>query len=195
VVSAIFLDIDNNAVLPVTIFSDDFETDLVWQTDPSFTDTATTGQWVRANPEDTNSGGAQQLGTTVSGSFDLVTGPLAGTSVGTHDIDNGVTSIRSPDIILDSGSSSITLSFHSYMAHLNNATPDDFFRASISDGATTTVVYEELGSGDQDNAVWEEQTIDITSFAGQTVHILFEAADAASAVWLKPRWMMLKLLL
>ena len=53
------------------------------------TDTATTGRWERANPADTNSSGAKQLGTTTSGSFDLVTGPLAGSDAGTHDVDGG----------------------------------------------------------------------------------------------------------
>ena len=42
------------------------------------TDTATTGRWERANPADTNSSGAKQLGTTTSGSFDLVTGAARG---------------------------------------------------------------------------------------------------------------------
>ncbi len=177
VVSAVFLDIDNGAVLPTTIFSDDFESNQGWITNPDSTDTSTTGQWVRANPEDTNSGGPQQLGTTVSGVFDLVTGPLAGTSVGTHDIDNGVTSIRSPDIVLPSASA-IDLSFYYYLAHLNNATSDDFFRASIV-GSSTTQLLEELGDPNQDNASWQQQSFDITAFAGQTVYILFEAADAA----------------
>ena len=36
-------------------------------TNPNGTDTATTGQWERGDPEDTNSNGAKQLGTTVSG--------------------------------------------------------------------------------------------------------------------------------
>ena len=180
VVSAVFLDIDNSAVIPVTIYSDNFETNQGWQTNPSGTDTATTGQWERANPQDTSAnGGAQQLGTTVSGSFDLVTGPLAGTSAGTHDIDNGVTSIRSPAINLPV-SSSITLSFQSYMAHLDNATTDDFFRASIIDGSGATVVFEELGEGNQDNGSWQPTSIDITAFAGSTINIQFEAADATT---------------
>ena len=52
----------------------------------------------------TNSSGAKQLGNTVSGSNDLVTGRLAGSSAGSYDIDGGVTSIRSPNISLPSGS-------------------------------------------------------------------------------------------
>ena len=180
VVSAIFLKIDNSAGVPVTEFFDDFETDQGWTTNPSNTDTATTGHWARANPQATtaNDGGAQQLGTTVSGDFDLVTGPLAGSGLGSHDIDNGVTSIISPLIPLPD-SSSITLSFYSYLAHLNNATSDDIFRATVSDGITTTVVYEDLGESSQINGSWQKQTADITAYSGQTITILFEAADAA----------------
>jgi aminopeptidase S len=39
------------------------------------------------------SSGTKQLGTTVSGVNDLVTGPLAGASAGDYDIDGGVTRI------------------------------------------------------------------------------------------------------
>ncbi len=178
-VSAVFLYIDDNAPPPPsTIFFDDFESDLGWITNPSGTDTATTGQWERANPEETNSSGVKQLGTTVSGNNDLVTGPLAGSSVGTHDIDNGVTSIRSPNIVLPT-SSDIDLSFSYYLAHLNNATSADFLRVSLVSGSTT-LLFEELGSGDNDNAVWDEFSADITAFAGQTVYLLIEAADASS---------------
>ncbi len=180
VVSAVFLDIDNSAVLPTTIFSDNFESDQGWSANPNGTDTATTGQWQRANPEQTStSGNVQQLGTTVSGSFDLVTGPLAGTSVGTHDIDNGVTSIRSPNINIPASASSVSLSFYYYMAHLNNATTADFFRATVVGGAGSTQVLEELGEGVTDNASWQQQSFDISAFAGQTIYLLFEAADAA----------------
>ena len=178
-VSAVFLYIDDNAPPPpATIFFDDFESDLGWTTNPSGTDNATTGQWERANPEETSSSGVKQLGTTVSGNNDLVTGPLAGSSVGTHDIDNGTTSVRSPNIVLPA-SSDIDLSLSYYLAHLNNATTDDFLRVSLV-GSSTTVLLEELGSGDNDNAVWETLNADITAYAGQTVYLLIEAADAGS---------------
>ena len=61
-----------------TVFSDTFETATGWTTNPSGTDTATTGAWERGGPEATSSSGPKQLGTTVSGVNDLVTGRLAG---------------------------------------------------------------------------------------------------------------------
>src|SRR5690606_32622022 len=110
-------------------FFDNFETGTGWTTNPNGTDTATTGQWVRGNPAGTSNGGITlQLGTTLSGSNDLVTG-AAGGSAGDADIDGGVTSIQSPAIALPNGT--ITLSFGWYLAHLNNATSADFFRVSV----------------------------------------------------------------
>ena len=160
-----------------TIFFDNFETNLGWTTNPNGTDTATTGQWERANPQDTNSSGPKQLGTTVSGSNDLVTGALAGSSVGSFDIDNGVTSIRSPNISLPSGSA-ITLSFSYYLAHLNNSSSADFLRVTAV-GSSSQVVFEELGAANDDDAVWDTASVSLNAFAGQTIYLLIEAADAA----------------
>jgi len=162
-----------------TVFFDDFESNQGWTTNPNGTDTATTGQWERANPETTTSSGTKQQGTTVSGSFDLVTGPLAGSSVGAYDIDNGTTSIQSPAISLPSGFT-LTLSFSYYLAHLNNSSSADFLRVKVV-GSTTTTVFEELGAANDDDAVWAATSVNISSFAGQTVRILIEAADASGA--------------
>ncbi|HEX5689151.1 MAG TPA: M14 family zinc carboxypeptidase [Roseiflexaceae bacterium] len=168
-----------NATPPTTVFSDNFETNLGWTVNPGGTDGATSGQWERGDPEATNSSGAKQLGTTVSGSNDLVTGRLAGSSAGTYDIDGGVTSIRSPAITLPS-SGNLTLSFSYYMAHGNNASTADYLRVKIV-GSTTTQVLEELGAGNDDDAVWATATASLNGFAGQTVRILVEAADASGA--------------
>jgi subtilisin family serine protease len=166
---------------PTTIFFDDFETNQGWTTNASGTDTATTGQWARANPEETNSNGIKQLGTTVSGVNDLVTGPLLGAAgAGTNDIDGGTTSIRSPSITL-SGGTSFTLTFSYYLAHGTNSSTADFFRVRIVSGASVTTVFEELGGTENDNGVWVTATVNLSQFAGQTIQILIEAADASTA--------------
>ncbi len=162
-----------------TVFFDDFETSLGWTTNPSGTDTATTGQWERGNPADTNDAGAKQLGTTVSGVNDLVTGAAAGTSAGSFDIDGGTTSIRSPLITLPS-TGTLTLSFSYYLAHGTNSSTADFLRVSVV-GSTTTQVLQELGGTENDNGAWITGTANISAFAGQTVRILIEAADASTA--------------
>ncbi len=162
-----------------TVFSDDFETNQGWVRNASGTDTATTGLWERGDPEATNSSGAKQLGTTVSGVNDLVTGRLAGASAGAQDIDGGVTTILSPAITLPS-TGTLTLSFSYYLAHGSNATTADFFRVRVV-GTTTSTVFERLGAAADLDAVWATASASLNAFAGQSVRILIEAADAATA--------------
>ena len=166
---------------PTTVFFDNFETNQGWTTNASGTDTATTGQWERGDPETTTSNGTKQLGTTVSGVNCLVTGRLAGAAgAGTNDIDGGTTSIRSPIITL-SGGTSFTLTFSYYLAHGTNSSTADFFRVRIVNGASVTTVFQELGGTENDNAVFTTATVNLSQFAGQTIQILIEAADASTA--------------
>jgi len=170
---------------PEVIFGDDFETDLGWIANPAGRDTATTGAWQRAHPEATASGSPMQLGTTPSGSFELVTGALAGAAVGDDDVDGGVTSIESPAIALPTGGT-LTLSLAFAFAHLDNSSSDDFFRVHVvgetPDAVVTdAVVIEQLGGPTVAAAAYQKRTVDISAFAGQTVHLVIEAADLAGA--------------
>jgi carboxypeptidase T len=164
---------------PTTVFADDFETAQGWTTNAGGTDTATTGQWQRADPAGTSSGVTLQLGTTKSGVNDLVTGATAGASAGANDIDGGVTTVRSPAITLPS-TGTLTLSLQWYLAHLNNASSADFFRVTVI-GTTTTTMFQQLGAATNRAGAWATATADISSFAGQTVRIQIETADAATA--------------
>jgi len=161
------------------VFSDDFEIDRGWTANPAGGDTATLGQWARANPETTTSSGTKQQGTTPSGSFDLVTGPLAGASAGVNDVDGGVTSIRSPVIAIPAGGT-VTLSLSFYFAHGTNSSTADFFRVQVV-GTTTATVIEELGSNVNDDAAFAGRSVDITAFAGQSVRLLISTADLGGA--------------
>jgi extracellular elastinolytic metalloproteinase len=163
------------------VFNDDFETNQGWTVNPLANDTATTGQWARGNPEATTSSGTKQQGTTPSGVNALVTGPLAGASAGVNDIDGGVTTIQSPAITLPTGTLNLTFSF--YLAHGTNATNADFFRAFVVNSAgTATQVFQELGAADNDDAAYVTTApISLNAFAGQTIRIRFQAADAATA--------------
>jgi extracellular elastinolytic metalloproteinase len=171
---------DCNGGGATTIFFDNFETSQGWTTNSNGTDTAPTGQWARANPETTTSSGTKQLGTTVSGVNDLVTGPLAGSSAGVNDIDGGVTSIMSPAIALQGGTN-FTLTLSYYLAHGTNSSTADFFRVRVVVGSTVTTVLQELGGTEDDDAVWTTGTVNLSQFAGQTIRILIEAADASGA--------------
>jgi hypothetical protein len=162
-----------------TVFEDNFETAMGWTSNPSGTDTATLGQWERGDPEATSSGVALQLGTTTSGVNDLVTARLAGASAGVNDVDGGVTSVQSPLISLPS-TGTLTLSFQYYLAHLNNATSADYFRAYVVVGTTATQVFQSLGAASNRAGAWTPASASLAAFAGQTIRIRFEAADAAT---------------
>jgi choice-of-anchor B domain-containing protein len=164
---------------PETVFSDTFETAAGWTTNPNGTDTATTGAWERGDPEQTDSSGVKQLGTTVSGVNDLVTGRLAGTGAGSFDIDGGTTSIRSPVITLPA-TGSLTLSLSWYLAHGSNSSSADFFRVSVV-GSGTTVLFTQSGAATNRNGAWGSGSWNISGFAGQSVRVLIEAADASTA--------------
>ncbi len=163
-----------------TVWSDTFETATGWTVNPNGTDTATSGAWERGDPEATTSSGTKQVGTTVSGTNDLVTGRLAGSSAGAYDLDGGVSSIRSPAVTLP-GSGALKVSLSWYLAHGNNASSADYFRVSIvHNGGTTQLFQQTAGATDRDGA-WATGTWDISAYAGQSVRILITAADASGA--------------
>ncbi|MEU5550932.1 M28 family metallopeptidase [Micromonospora sp. NPDC047793] len=166
-----------------TVYSDTFETATGWTVNPAGTDTATAGRWERADPAATSSSGvATQLGTTVSGSFDLVTGPLAGSSAGDHDLDGGVSTVQSPTITLPS-TGTLTLSFSWYLAHLNNSSSADYLRVRVVGSSTLTALTALTATGAATNraASWQSGGADISALRGQTVRIVIDAADASTA--------------
>jgi carboxypeptidase T len=165
---------------PATVYVDNFETATGWTTNLQGTDTATSGQWQRANPATTTSSGTKQLGTTVSGVNDLVTGAAAGTGAGAFDVDGGTTSITSPPIAL-TGTGSFALTFQSYLAHGSNASSADFLRVRVLSGTTSTTVYARNGAATNVNGAWLSSTASLQAFAGQTIRIVIEAADASTA--------------
>jgi choice-of-anchor B domain-containing protein len=163
-----------------TVFEDTFETATGWTTNPNGTDTATTGVWERGNPADTNSSGIKQLGTTVSGVNDLVTGAAAGAAAGDFDIDGGTTSVRSPAITLPA-TGTLNLSLSWYLAHGSNASSADFFRVSIVHNGGTTQLFNQAGAATNRNGAWATGSWNVSAYAGQSVRILIEAADASGA--------------
>ncbi|MEW9550296.1 M28 family peptidase [Nonomuraea sp. NPDC050783] len=167
------------ATPPVVVWQDTFESANGWTADPAGTDTATLGQWERGDPEATSSSGAKQLGTTVSGTNDLVTGRLAGSSAGAYDIDGGVTSIQSPPITLPA-SGPLNLSLSWYLAHGSNASSADYLRVRVV-GTTTLTVLNQAGAATNRDGAWATATASLNAFAGQTVRVVVDAADASGA--------------
>jgi hypothetical protein len=157
---------------------DDFEISRGWTLNPDGTDTATRGHWVRSDPQPTNQSGPKQLGTTVSGRDDLVTGARAGSTASANDLDGGVTSIRSPNFGLAAGHG-YALSFRSTFAHSAASSIADYFRVRIvADDSSSAVLFEQHGSAHDVDGRWIGRTVSIpASFAGKTAHLVIEAAD------------------
>ena len=165
---------------PTTVYFDNFETATGWTVSAS--DTATAGRWERGDPQATTSSGAKQLGTTVSGVNDLVTGRLAGASAGEHDVDGGTTSISSSAISL-AGGVTYTFSWQQYLAHGSNSSSADFLRVRLrntANGALTTLS-NRTGAAANLNGAWAPATATYTPSGDQSVQIVVEAADASTA--------------
>ncbi|MFC4021043.1 M14 family zinc carboxypeptidase [Micromonospora sp. GCM10011542] len=162
-----------------TVWSDTFETATGWTTNPAGTDTATLGAWERGAAQATTSSGAKQL-TPYAGANDLVTGRLAGSAAGDHDVDGGVTSARSPAVTLPSAGT-LTLSLAWYLAHGSNASSADYLRVSVVHNGGTTALLTQAGAATNRNGGWALANLNLTPYAGQSVRILVEAADASGA--------------
>ncbi|HRW98336.1 MAG TPA: Ig-like domain-containing protein, partial [Cyclobacteriaceae bacterium] len=160
---------------PVIVFEDDFESSTGWVRNPYGTDTARRGLWEIANPESVWYFGYKQLGTTVSGDKDLVTGARAGWLPGDNDVDYGTTSMRSPLISLPADKS-ISLSLSYYLAHASNSSSSDYLRIIVI-GQETNTIFEVLGRNRDVDAAWTGLAIDLSGFAGQQVYLLIEVAD------------------
>ncbi len=161
-------------------FFDDFEGSTGWTLDPDGTDTATAGRWQRANPAGTRSDGPKQLDAATSGSRTLATGTAAGAAAGANDLDGGTTTARSSSIALPATPGPLTLRF--YLAHDALSGPEDWLRVWVegADG-TRTLVLEELGAADDDDAAWASARIPLAAWAGQVIRIVVGAADEGAA--------------
>jgi hypothetical protein len=122
------------------LFADDFETDRGW-TYATAGDNATTGRWVRCDPEQNAAQPADDFSN--PGTLAAFTDCRAGGSVGDFDIDNGTTTLTSPAI---------------------NATPPEGFTAS-----EIYVSYARWYSNDQGSAPGQDtMPVEISSNNGAT---------------------------
>ena len=123
---------------------------------------------------------ARQFGTATSGSRALVTGYQAGATANSNDVDGGVTTIRSAPVALPATVGALT--FRYYLAHSSNSSVTDYFRAFVEDAdGVRTLVRQELGAANTDLPAWTTATISMAPWAGQTVRIVFAAADLGRA--------------
>ncbi|MFI0449199.1 M28 family peptidase [Actinomadura sp. 6N118] len=162
-----------------TVYTDDLETDKAWTANPSSSDTATAGRFERGAAQATSSSGTSLQLAAAGGSNSLVTGASAGTAAGTNDLDGGASSVQSGAITLPTGT--LNLSFSWYLGHLNNASSADYVRVRVVGSSGSSTVLNTTGAASNRSASWQTATADISAYAGQTVRILVDAADASGA--------------
>ena len=136
-----------------TVFTDEFATDLGWVNNPladrhghhrpvaARRSRSRPAPAARSMQLGTGDGGTAQLPDHRPGRPDPRWAPTTSTAESPPS--------SSPAIALPA-SGTLTLSFAYYFAHLNNSSSADFFRVSVVNGSTATVVFQELGTAADD---------------------------------------------
>ena len=74
----------------------------------------------------------------------------------------------------------MTLTFSYALGHASNSGSDDYLRIKII-GSSTSTVFERLGAASDVDGAWQSASINLSSYAGQSIRILIEAADNGTA--------------
>jgi carboxypeptidase T len=158
-------------------FDDDLEVARGWAVDPDGTDTApSNARWTRGDPAATSASGPKQLSTTPSGSRAFVSGLAAGTSPNANDLD-GTSTIRSAVVRLPTALGQ-RFTFRFVFAHSSKSTSADYLRAVVeAEDGTRTTVFTVVGRAADVDGVWRSASITMDPWAGQAVHLRFEARD------------------
>jgi len=159
-------------------FPDEMETQTAWKLSTVAGETAGTGNWERADPQQTTAQPADDH--TAAGTMCWVTGPLAGTTAGSYDVDGGSTVLYSPRYDLN-GAEDVSVSYWRwYSNNLGNAPNEDYWTVQISnDGGAnwTNVEYTTASSNAWTNVVFDLSTYFATP---GLVQMRFIAADTGS---------------
>ena len=161
-----------------TVTEDAFEAASGWTAGVAG-DTATTGQWVRVDPNGTSA--QPEDDHTVVGTQCFVTGQGAvGAGVGAADVDGGTTTLVSPSFNL-TGLDEPTLEYWYWYSNNQGASPNsDSMPVEISnDGGTTWVAVESISSN---NGAWTKRSWRVRDFVTPTaqVRVRFIARDLGS---------------
>ncbi|MFM1823026.1 MAG: hypothetical protein RI967_1292 [Planctomycetota bacterium] len=164
-----------------TPFDDSVETNLGWQLGAAG-DTATTGQWVRVNPNGTAAQPEDDV--SADGTICFVTGQgSAGGALGEADVDGGFTTLVSP--AMDASAGEAYLSYWRWYS--NNAgagANQDTFRIQISgdNGATWTALETVGPTGDEASGGWYFREFRVADFVTPSaqVRVRFIADDAGA---------------
>lgn len=136
------------------------------------------GDWITATPTPYFTGGTQMEIGAIEGSDALITGVGSGI-----DLDGGPTIVSSPDITLPTGQDSIIFTASHYFSHYTNSSFDDRFIFQIrrsSDDAVLETVENAFGAASSRPAVWENDRIDLSAYAGETIYLWAYARDISN---------------
>jgi hypothetical protein len=164
------------------VFTYDMETDAGW-TSGAPGDTATVGLWERGDPEPTIAQPGDDH-TPPPGVACWVTGRLAGGGAGAFDVDNGRTTLLSPEMNL-AGSSALTYGsyWRWYSNNAGGAPNTDIFTIDLStDGGTNWTNVETVGPGGPGNSggwIYHEfRMLDVVPTLTSRMRLRFVAEDA-----------------
>lgn len=162
------------------LFDTDFETPEgfnAWVINPFGKDNAATnGRFQIGLPEKSRF----QPGATAGGKNALITGLAFGGNAGAFDVDEGMTSAASPEILLPelTGSERLEIGWFWFFSHAANAEPADFFRVKILADGKESTLFELIGGASECTPRWAEFSTLLNEFAGKTIRILVETADS-----------------
>ena len=154
--------------LAEVVFVDDFESDKGWTVQNT---SISTGAFERKNPQGTDA--QPEDDHSPDGTLCYVTGYLAGSGIGSYDVDGGPTRLISPTIDLSSGDAD--LSFYTYFYHSTNGTMQPLeIHMSNNDGSSWTLV-EQIN----DSPSWIERNYTVSDYVTPTdkVKIRISAND------------------
>lgn len=165
-------------------FNEEMEFDTAWHIGTLTEETASTGNWERADPEGTSYNGdtvqPENDHTAAPGTDCWVTGALAGSSAGSHDIDGGQTVLYSPRVDLN-GATYISISYWRYYTNnLGNNPGQDYWVVEISnDGGSSWTDVE--NSNASPNA-WGQIAFNLDDYftVPGVVQLRFTASDEGS---------------
>lgn len=164
------------AIETAVLAEDDLESGAGW-TVGAPTDDATTGVWELVDPNGTDAAPGDDH--TPSGSLCFVTGQGSnGGTLGENDIDNGTTTLFSPDYDISSFTNASLGYWRWYSNSLGSTTNDVFVIDASGDGGSTWVNVETVGPGGT-SAGWVRNEFLISDLlpSAATVQLRFTASD------------------
>lgn len=157
-----------------TFFDDDAESDLGWSLADA-SDTATTGRWVRVDPNGT-AAQPEDDATPDPGSRCFVTGQgSVGGTLGEADIDGGVTTLTTPVIGIDPAADVVTVTCNLWYSNDTGAAPnEDSMTIEHRLGGGAWAPLDEISTS---AAAWRPTTWSIEPSGAATLQVRFIASD------------------